>query len=204
MVSAPQSLSVDWMGDSGPRDDFGRTSVQPVCFPRVCAALGPDARSACRRHLPDDLWQPGSVVPTSSACRLARRSGALLRSLCGSSPATTGVGALVAASCQGAHSACAGGARVTGRVVLVGISPPPPRHTTADRQGSPEAAQRAQLAGVRGDRSPVTMVRIVPFILVLAVTVLVLAWFPHVRSLCLRWGITGRWPWGAGTRCGSR
>ena len=75
--------------------------------------------------------------------------------------------------------ACAGGVRVTGiRVVLVGIG-----FSAALRainsllivKAPLEAAQRAQLWSA-GSFSGVTMVRIVPFILVLAVTVLVLAW----------------------------
>ena len=149
------------MGDSGPRDDFlGVYFVQSVRLPRVCAALG----VGCALGL-----------STGSA------TGALLAIIvCGSSPATTGVGALVGGLVSGALIlACAGGVRVTGiRVVLVGIG-----FSAALRainsllivKAPLEAAQRAQLWSA-GSFSGVTMVRIVPFILVLAVTVLVLAW----------------------------
>ena len=150
------------MGDSGPRDDFlGVYFVQSVRLPRVCAALG----VGCALGLSGAIFQTGALL-------------AII--VCGSSPATTGVGALVGGLVSGALIlACAGGVRVTGiRVVLVGIG-----FSAALRainsllivKAPLEAAQRAQLWSA-GSFSGVTMVRIVPFILVLAVTVLVLAW----------------------------
>ena len=169
------------MGDSGPRDDFlGVYFVQSVRLPRVCAALG----VGCALGLSGAIFQTVSGNPLGSpdivGLSTGSATGALLAIIvCGSSPATTGVGALVGGLVSGVLIlACAGGVRVTGiRVVLVGIG-----FSAALRainsllivKAPLEAAQRAQLWSA-GSFSGVTMVRIAPFVLVLAVTVLVLA-----------------------------
>ena len=170
------------MGDSGPRDDFlGVYFVQSVRLPRLCATLG----VGCALGLSGAIFQTVSGNPLGSpdivGLSTGSATGALLAIIvCGSSPATTGVGALVGGLVSGVLIlACAGGVRVTGvRVVLVGIG-----FSAALRainsllivKAPLEAAQRAQLWSA-GSFSGVTMVRIAPFFLVLAVTVLVLAW----------------------------
>ena len=113
------------LGDGGPRDDFlGVYFVQSVRLPRMLAAVA----VGCALGISGRIFQTISgnplgspdIVGLSTGCA----TGALIAIIVlGSSPAVTGLGALVGGLVSGAAIlACAGGMRVTGmRVVLVGI-----------------------------------------------------------------------------------
>ena len=182
------------LGDGGPRDDFlGVYFVQSVRLPRMLAAVAVGAALGIAGRIfqtisGNPLGSP-DIVGLSTGCA----TGALIAIIIlGSSPAVTGIGALLGGLASGAFIlACAGGMRVTGiRIVLVGIG-----CSAALRAGNSllivkaplEAAQRAQLWSA-GSFSGVTIARLTPLLIVIACVVALAA--PHVaHRLCAAGGV---------------
>ena len=163
------------LGDGGPRDDFlGVYFVQSVRLPRMLAAVA----VGCALGISGRIFQTISgnplgspdIVGLSTGCA----TGALIAIIVlGSSPAVTGLGALVGGLVSGAAIlACAGGMRVTGmRVVLVGIGCSAALRAINSLlivKAPLEAAQRAQLWSA-GSFSGVTFARLTPLLIVLGV-----------------------------------
>lgn len=163
------------LGDGGPRDDFlGVYFVQSVRLPRMLAAVA----VGCALGISGRIFQTISgnplgspdIVGLSTGCA----TGALIAIIVlGSSPAVTGLGALVGGLVSGvAILACAGGMRVTGmRVVLVGIGCSAALRAINSLlivKAPLEAAQRAQLWSA-GSFSGVTFARLTPLLIVLGV-----------------------------------
>ena len=140
------------LGDGGPRDDFlGVYFVQSVRLPRMLAAVAVGAALGIAGRIfqtisGNPLGSP-DIVGLSTGCA----TGALIAIIIlGSSPAVTGIGALLGGLASGAFIlACAGGMRVTGiRVVLVGIGCSAALRAVNSLlivKAPLEAAQRAQL-----------------------------------------------------------
>ena len=105
------------LGDGGPRDDFlGVYFVQSVRLPRMLAAVAVGAALGIAGRIfqtisGNPLGSP-DIVGLSTGCA----TGALIAIIIlGSSPAVTGIGALLGGLASGAFIlACAGGMRVTG------------------------------------------------------------------------------------------
>lgn len=163
------------LGDGGPRDDFlGVYFVQSVRLPRILAAVA----VGCALGISGRIFQTISgnplgspdIVGLSTGCA----TGALIAIIVlGSSPAVTGLGALVGGLVSGAAIlACAGGMHVTGmRVVLVGIGCSAGLRAINSLlivKAPLEAAQRAQLWSA-GSFSGVTFARLTPLLIVLGV-----------------------------------
>ena len=163
------------LGDGGPRDDFlGVYFVQSVRLPRMLAAVA----VGCALGISGRIFQTISgnplgspdIVGLSTGCA----TGALIAIIVlGSSPAVTGLGALVGGLVSGAAIlACAGGMRVTGmRVVLVGIGCSAALRAINSLlivKAPLEAAQRAQLWSA-GSFSGVTFARLTLLLIVLGV-----------------------------------
>lgn len=163
------------LGDGGPRDDFlGVYFVQSVRLPRMLAAVV----VGCALGISGRIFQTISgnplgspdIVGLSTGCA----TGALIAIIVlGSSPAVTGLGALVGGLVSGAAIlACAGGMHVTGmRVVLVGIGCSAALRAINSLlivKAPLEAAQRAQLWSA-GSFSGVTFARLTPLLIVLGV-----------------------------------
>lgn len=163
------------LGDGGPRDDFlGVYFVQSVRLPRMLAAVA----VGCALGISGRIFQTISgnplgspdIVGLSTGCA----TGALIAIIVlGSSPAVTGLGALVGGLVSGAAIlACAGGMHVTGmRVVLVGIGCSAGLRAINSLlivKAPLEAAQRAQLWSA-GSFSGVTFARLTPLLIVLGV-----------------------------------
>ena len=171
------------VGDGGPRDDFlGVYFVQSVRLPRMLAAIAVGVAlgiAGCifQTISGNPLGSP-DIVGLSTGCA----TGALIAIIIlGSSPAVTGVGALLGGLVSGAVIlACAGGMRVTGiRVVLVGIGCSAALRAVNSLlivKAPLEAAQRAQLWSA-GSFSGVTITRLMPQLIVLAAVVVVCAVF---------------------------
>ena len=170
------------MGDGGPSDDFlGVYFVQSVRLPRMVAAVC----VGCALGLAGAVFQTVSGNPLGSPDIVGLSTGSATGALVaiivlGSSPAVTGVGALVGGLASGAVIlAFAGGVRVTGmRVVLVGIGCSAALRAVNSLlivKAPLEAAQRAQLWSA-GSLAGVTMARVLPLVVVLLVTAFVLAW----------------------------
>ena len=148
--------------------------VQPVRLPRMLAAVA----VGCALGISGRIFQTISgnplgspdIVGLSTGCA----TGALIAIIVlGSSPAVTGLGALVGGLVSGAAIlACAGGMRVTGmRVVLVGIGCSAALRAINSLlivKAPLEAAQRAQLWSA-GSFSGVTFARLTPLLIVLGV-----------------------------------
>ena len=163
------------LGDGGPRDDFlGVYFVQSVRLPRMLAAVA----VGCALGMSGRIFQTISgnplgspdIVGLSTGCA----TGALIAIIVlGSSPAVTGLGALIGGLVSGAAIlACAGGMHVTGmRVVLVGIGCSAALRAINSLlivKAPLEAAQRAQLWSA-GSFSGVTFTRLTPLLIVLGV-----------------------------------
>lgn len=170
------------MGDGGPSDDFlGVYFVRSVRLPRMVAAVC----VGCALGLAGAVFQTISGNPLGSPDIVGLSTGSATGALVaiivlGSSPAVTGVGALVGGLASGVVIvACAGGVRVTGmRVVLVGIGCSAALRAVNSLlivKAPLEAAQRAQLWSA-GSFAGVTMARVLPLVVVLLVTAFVLAW----------------------------
>lgn len=170
------------MGDGGPSDDFlGVFFVRSVRLPRMVAAVG----VGCALGIAGGVFQTMSGNPLGSPDIVGLSTGSATGALVaiivlGSSPAVTGVGALVGGLASGiVIVACAGGVRVTGmRVVLVGIGCSAALRAVNSLlivKAPLEAAQRAQLWSA-GSFAGVTMARVLPLVVVLSVAACVLAW----------------------------
>lgn len=169
------------LGDDGPRDDFlGVYFVQSVRLPRMLAAVAVGAALGIAGRIfqtisGNPLGSP-DIVGLSTGCA----TGALIAIIImGSSPAVTGIGALLGGLASGAFIlACAGGMRVTGiRVVLVGIGCSAALRAVNSLlivKAPLEAAQRAQLWSA-GSFSGVTIARLTPLLIVIAGVVAVCA-----------------------------
>lgn len=166
-------------GDGGARGDFlGVYFVQSVRLPRTVAAVA----VGCALGIAGSIFQTVSgnplgspdIVGLSTGCA----TGALIAIIVlGSSPAVTGLGALLGGLASGALIlACAGGMRVTGmRVVLVGIGCSAALRSINSLlivKAPLEAAQRAQLWSA-GSFSGVTFARLMPLLVVLGGVALV-------------------------------
>ena len=167
------------IGDGGSRDDFlGVYFVQSVRLPRMLAAVA----VGCALGIAGRIFQTISgnplgspdIVGLSTGCA----TGALIAIIIlGSSPAVTGVGALIGGLVSGVFIlACAGGMRVTGmRVVLVGIGCSAALRAVNSLlivKAPLEAAQRAQLWSA-GSFSGVTFARLLPLGVLLGVVVFI-------------------------------
>ena len=163
------------LGDGGPRDDFlGVYFVQSVRLPRMLAAVA----VGCALGISGRIFQTISGKPLGSPDIVGLSTGCATGALIaiivlGSSPAVTGLGALVGGLVSGAAIlACAGGMRVTGmRVVLVGIGCSAALRAINSLlivKAPLEAAQRAQLWSA-GSFSGVTFARLTPLLIVLGV-----------------------------------
>ena len=162
------------LGDAGSGDDFlGVYFVQSVRLPRMLAAVAVGAALGIAGRIfqtisGNPLGSP-DIVGLSTGCA----TGALIAIIIlGSSPAVTGIGALLGGLASGAFIlACAGGMRVTGiRVVLVGIGCSAALRAVNSLlivKAPLEAAQRAQLWSA-GSFSGVTIARLTPLLIVIA------------------------------------
>ena len=170
------------MGDGGPSDDFlGVYFVRSVRLPRMVAAVC----VGCALGIAGAVFQTISGNPLGSPDIVGLSTGSATGALVaiivlGSSPAVTGVGALVGGLASGiVIVACAGGVRVTGmRVVLVGIGCSAALRAVNSLlivKAPLEAAQRAQLWSA-GSLAGVTMARVLPLVVVLLAAACVLAW----------------------------
>ena len=170
------------MGDGGPSDDFlGVYFVRSVRLPRMVAAVC----VGCALGIAGAVFQTISGNPLGSPDIVGLSTGSATGALVaiivlGSSPAVTGVGALVGGLASGVVIvACAGGVRVTGmRVVLVGIGCSAALRAVNSLlivKAPLEAAQRAQLWSA-GSLAGVTMARVLPLVVVLLASACVLAW----------------------------
>ena len=153
--------------------------VQSVRLPRMLAAVAVGAALGIAGRIfqtisGNPLGSP-DIVGLSTGCA----TGALIAIIIlGSSPAVTGIGALLGGLASGAFIlACAGGMRVTGiRVVLVGIGCSAALRAVNSLivKAPLEAAQRAQLWSA-GSFSGVTIARLTPLLIVIAGVVAVCA-----------------------------